>query len=129
MLPQGLQETLRPLLQEVESLTEKIKQCDVKIEQIARTELRGVARKRESGAGLLSRSTWQRDVECMHHVLHEPTTIEADARGLSTAAIAPAELRARECDDGIDSRQRSIWRRRWRECDRRHNQQRTVRQP
>ena len=37
-LPAGLQETLKPLLEQVESLTKKIKECDVKIEQIARTE-------------------------------------------------------------------------------------------
>src|SRR5579864_5347992 len=36
--PAGLQEVLRPLLEEVESLTEKIKQADSKLEQIARTE-------------------------------------------------------------------------------------------
>jgi transposase len=35
-LPEGLQETLKPLLEQVESLTEKIKECDTKIEQIAR---------------------------------------------------------------------------------------------
>ena len=54
MLPQGLQETLRPLLQEVESLTEKIKQCDVKIEQIARTEYPETSLLRQvSGVGTL----------------------------------------------------------------------------
>jgi len=37
-LPEGLRETLKPLLEQVESLTEKIKESDVKIEQIARTE-------------------------------------------------------------------------------------------
>jgi transposase len=35
-LPQQLQETLKPLLEVVETLTEKIQQCDQKIEQIAR---------------------------------------------------------------------------------------------
>jgi transposase len=35
-LPADLRETLKPLLAEVESLTEKIKECDRKIEQIAR---------------------------------------------------------------------------------------------
>jgi transposase len=35
-LPQQLRETLKPLLEAVESLTEKIQQCDQKIEQIAR---------------------------------------------------------------------------------------------
>ena len=34
-LPADLRETLRPLLEEVESLTEKIKECDRKVEQIA----------------------------------------------------------------------------------------------
>jgi len=37
-LPAWLQETLKPLLEQVESLTEKIKACDVAIEQIARSE-------------------------------------------------------------------------------------------
>jgi len=37
-LPEGLRETLRPLLEEVESLTEKIHALDGKIEQIARDE-------------------------------------------------------------------------------------------
>ena len=37
-LPTGLQDSLRPLLEEVESLTEKIQTLDQQIEQIARTE-------------------------------------------------------------------------------------------
>jgi transposase len=37
-LPEGLQETLRPLLEQVESLTQKIKSCDRSIEQIARKD-------------------------------------------------------------------------------------------
>ncbi len=37
-LTEELRETLKPLLLEVESLTERIKECDTKIEQIARTE-------------------------------------------------------------------------------------------
>jgi transposase len=37
-LPAGLQETLKPLLEQVESLTEKIKACDKELEQIARSE-------------------------------------------------------------------------------------------
>ena len=37
-LPEGLRDTLKPLLEQVESLTEKIKESDVKIEQIARTQ-------------------------------------------------------------------------------------------
>jgi transposase len=36
-LPRGLQLVLKPLLEEVESLTEKIQGCDEQIEQIART--------------------------------------------------------------------------------------------
>lgn len=36
-LPEQLRESLRPLLEQVESLTEKIKESDAKIEQIART--------------------------------------------------------------------------------------------
>jgi transposase len=64
MLPQGLQETLRPLLQEVESLTEKIKQCDVKIEQIARTEYPETSVLRQvSGVGTLIALTFVLTVE------------------------------------------------------------------
>lgn len=37
-LPAELQGTLKPLLEQVESLTEKIKECDKELEQIARTE-------------------------------------------------------------------------------------------
>ena len=37
-LPTGLKETLKPLLEQVESLTKTIKECDKEIEQIARTE-------------------------------------------------------------------------------------------
>ena len=37
-LPEKLRQALQPLLKEVESLTEKIKESDVSIEQIARTE-------------------------------------------------------------------------------------------
>ena len=37
-MPAELQETLTPLLEQVESLTEKIKECDKEIEQIAREE-------------------------------------------------------------------------------------------
>jgi transposase len=37
-LPAGLQGTLKPLLEQVESLTEKIKACDKELEQIARSE-------------------------------------------------------------------------------------------
>ena len=37
-MPAGLQETLKPLLEQIESLTEKIKECDKELEQIARTE-------------------------------------------------------------------------------------------
>ena len=37
-LPAALRETLKPLLEEIESLTERIKESDQKIEQIARTE-------------------------------------------------------------------------------------------
>jgi transposase len=37
-LPAGMRERLRPLLEQVESLTEKIKELEAKIEQIARTQ-------------------------------------------------------------------------------------------
>jgi transposase len=63
-LPQGLRETLRPLLKEVESLTEKIKECDVKIEQIARTEYPETCLLRQvSGVGTLIALTFVLTVE------------------------------------------------------------------
>jgi transposase len=53
-LPAGLQEVLRPLLEQVESLTEKIKQADGKLEQIARTEYPETALLRQvKGVGIL----------------------------------------------------------------------------
>jgi transposase len=53
-LPVELQETLRPLLEEVESLTEKIHALDKRIEQIARTEYPETALLRQvSGVGSL----------------------------------------------------------------------------
>jgi transposase len=36
-LPEGLRQALRPLLQEIESLTARIRECDLHIEQIARS--------------------------------------------------------------------------------------------
>jgi transposase len=53
-LPAKLQQALQPLLKEVESLTEKIKESDVSIEQIARTEYPETALLRQvSGVGTL----------------------------------------------------------------------------
>jgi transposase len=53
-LPAQLQQVLRPLLEEVESLTERIKASDVTIEQIARTEYPETALlKQVSGVGTL----------------------------------------------------------------------------
>ena len=64
MLPEGLREALRPLLQEVESLTEKIKECDVKIEQIGRTEYPETCLLRQvSGVGTLIALTFVLTVE------------------------------------------------------------------
>jgi transposase len=37
-LPEPLRETLKPVLEQIESLTERIRQYDVKLEQIARTK-------------------------------------------------------------------------------------------
>lgn len=37
-LPEGLREVLKPLVEQVESLTEKIQECDRKLEQIARDD-------------------------------------------------------------------------------------------
>jgi transposase len=64
MLPEGLRELLRPLLQEVESLTEKIKECDVKIEQIGRTEYPETCLLRQvSGVGTLIALTFVLTIE------------------------------------------------------------------
>ncbi len=53
-LPAGVRETLRPLLEEVESLTEKIQAADQRIEQIAREEYPETALLRQvSGVGPL----------------------------------------------------------------------------
>ena len=53
-LPAGMRERLRPLLEQVESLTDQIKQLDTKIEQIARTEYPETALLRQvSGVGTL----------------------------------------------------------------------------
>jgi transposase len=64
LLGEGLREALRPLLQEVESLTEKIKECDVKIEQIGRTEYPETCLLRQvSGVGTLIALTFVLTVE------------------------------------------------------------------
>ena len=63
-LPVELQETLQPLIQQVESLTEKIHECDVKIEQIARTEYPETELLRQvSGVGVLIALTFILTVE------------------------------------------------------------------
>jgi transposase len=63
-LPAEVQETLRPLLEEVESLTEKIHAADQKIEQIARTEYPETELLRQvSGVGTLIALTFVLTVE------------------------------------------------------------------
>jgi transposase len=63
-LPEGLRETLKPLLKTVESLTAEIKACDVKIEQIARTEYPETQLLRQvSGVGMLIALTFVLTVE------------------------------------------------------------------
>lgn len=63
-LPVGLQQALDPLLAEVESLTEKIKLCDAKIEQIARSEYPETALLRQvKGVGTLIALTFVLTVE------------------------------------------------------------------
>lgn len=63
-LPAGLRTALEPLLAGVESLTEKIKGCDAKIEQIARTEYPETALlKQVSGVGTLIALTFVLTVE------------------------------------------------------------------
>ena len=63
-LPAYLQETLKPLLEQVESLTKKIKECDVEIEQIARMEYPETCVLRQvSGVGNLIALTFVLTVE------------------------------------------------------------------
>ena len=65
-LPAAIQETLRPLLEQVESLTEKIKQADHRLEQIARIEYPETQLLRQvSGVGVLIALTFVLTVE--HH--------------------------------------------------------------
>ena len=63
-LPEGLRQTLRPLLEQVESLTKKIKESDAKIEQIARVQYPETALLRQvSGVGTLIALTFVLTVE------------------------------------------------------------------
>lgn len=63
-LPAGLRAVLEPLLAEVESLTGKIKVCDAKIEQIARSEYPETALLQQvSGVGTLIALTFVLTVE------------------------------------------------------------------
>lgn len=64
LLPAGLQETLRPLLEEVASMTEKIQALDQKVEQIARSEYPETELLRQvSGVGPLIALTFVLTVE------------------------------------------------------------------
>src|SRR5260370_831399 len=63
-LPAGMRERLRPLLEQVESLTEQIKKLETKIEQIARTEYPETELLRQvSGVGTLIALTFVLTVE------------------------------------------------------------------
>jgi transposase len=63
-LPVKWQETLQPLVQQVKSLTERIKQCDAEIEQIARSEYPETELLRQvSGVGTLIALTFILTVE------------------------------------------------------------------
>jgi transposase len=63
-LPEEIQQSLQPLLKQVESLTEQIKECDRKLEQIARTEYPEVELlKQVSGVGNLIALTFVLTVE------------------------------------------------------------------
>jgi transposase len=63
-LPAGLQELLRPLLEEVESLTEKIRASEAKIEQIAREQYPETALLQQvSGVGILIALTYVLTIE------------------------------------------------------------------
>ena len=63
-LPAEMRETLRPLVEQVESLTEKIKELEVKIEQIARTQYPETELLRQvSGVGTLIALTFVLTIE------------------------------------------------------------------
>jgi transposase len=63
-LPQGLQEVLRPLLEQVEALTAAIKECDRKLEQIAKDKYPETTLLRQvSGVGILIALTFVLTVE------------------------------------------------------------------
>jgi len=63
-LPAGLQQRLRPLLEQIESLTVKIKEADQQLEQIARTEYPETKLLRQiSGVGVLIALTFVLTVE------------------------------------------------------------------
>jgi len=63
-LPEGLRQTLGPLVEQVESLTEKIKESDARIEQIARSKYPETALLRQvSGVGILIALTFVLTVE------------------------------------------------------------------
>ena len=63
-LPAGLQQRLRPMLEQIESLTEKIKEADQQLEQIARTEYPETKLLRQiSGVGVLIALTFVLTVE------------------------------------------------------------------
>jgi len=63
-LPAELQQALRPLLEQIESVTEKIKESDGRIEQIARTEYPETALlKQVSGVGTLIALTFVLTIE------------------------------------------------------------------
>jgi transposase len=64
LLPAGLQNSLRPLLEEVESLTEKLQALDQQVEQIARTDYPETRLLRQvSGVGSLIALTFVLTVE------------------------------------------------------------------
>ena len=64
VLPAELRETLTPLLQEIESVTTRIKECDRKIEQIAREEYpETVLLRQVNGIGLLIALTFVLTIE------------------------------------------------------------------
>ena len=63
-LPKGLQEVLRPLLEQVEALTATIKECDRKLEQIAKDKYPETTLLRQvSGVGILIALTFVLTVE------------------------------------------------------------------
>ena len=100
-LPAELRESLKPLIKEVESLTEKIKECDRKIEQIACDRYPETKLLRQvSGVGPLIALTYILTIEDKERFKKEPgrgmlrrPASEAERVGRATAGAADHQRR------------------------------------